>query len=106
VQYGSSPWSGVVTQRGKDDPAEYFAIVTEQEPAYLSLTNISPLAQRWETLADFMVIPSPEDLKIVLDALRRLYTSTTSEKLLQQAVHLLGVLSGEPQEPLPSVGGP
>lgn len=105
AHYGSTPWSGLVTQRGRDDPSEYFVFITDQEPASVSVTNISPLAQRFETIADFIVIPSPEDLKIVYDALLRLHTSTVSEQLLQQVAHLLGVISGRPQEPLPSMGG-
>ena len=104
MQYGSSPWSGVVTALGRE-PAEYFAFVTEQEPAYLSITNISPITQRWETIVQFIVIPSQKDMETVLDALRRLNTSRESEELLQQAAYLLGVLSGQPQEPLPPVGG-
>ncbi len=103
-QYGSFVWAGVVTQRGMNDPAEYFALVTEQEPAHLSLTNISPLAQRWETIFDFLVISSQQDLNTIMDALRRLHTSQVSEELLQQAVNLLGVLSGQPQAPRPPLG--
>ncbi len=92
-QYGSFVWDGVVTQRAKDDPAEYFSLVTEQEPAALSITNLSPLAQRWEAIADFIVIPTPQDLVTVLDALRRLHTSQKSEELLQQANDLLRTIS-------------
>lgn len=104
-QYGSTPWSGIATQRGLTDPAEYFAVVTEQEPGYVSVTNLSPVVQHWEALADFIVIPTVQDLKTILDALRRLHTSTESEQLLQQAVYLLGLLSGQPQEPRPPIGG-
>ena len=105
VQYGSSPWSGTVTQRSIEDPAEYFVVVTDQEPAHLSLTNISPLAQRWETIADFIVIPSPKDLEIVLDALRRLHTSKESEELQKEAASLLKVLSVQAQAPREPIGG-
>lgn len=105
AQYGTTPYSGTLSQINRDDPLEYFVLVTEQEPTYFSLTNISPLTQRFEILGDFIVIPSPTDLKTVMDALRRLHTSSESENLLQQAVYLLGVLSGQPQEPRPSLGG-
>lgn len=105
VQSGSQPYSGLVTQRGRDDPAEYLAIVTEQEPAYLTITNISPLQQRWETMADFLVIPTQPDMVIVFDALRRLHTSQESEHLLQQAASLLGEIAEHPLEPKPPVGG-
>lgn len=103
--YGGELYSGVLTQRARDDPAEYFVLITEQEPAFTSVTNISPVAQRWEAFCDFIVIPSPQDLVTVTDALRRLHTSTKSEELLQQAVNLLSALSGQPQEPRPPIGG-
>ncbi len=104
-QYGTTPYSGVLTQRIRDDSFEYFILTTEQEPTYLSVTNISPLAQRGECIGNFLVIPSPQDLETITDALRRLHTSTLSETLLQQVVYLLGRLSGQPQEPLPPIGG-
>jgi hypothetical protein len=105
-QYGTTPYSGLLTQRIRDDTFEYFILVTEQEPTYLSVTNISPLGQRGECIGNFLVIPTPQDLVTVTDALRRLHTSTVSEQLLQQVVYLLGVLSGQPQTPRPPVGGP
>ena len=104
-QYGSSPYSGLLSQRIRDDALEYFILVTEQEPTYLSVTNISPLAQRGEAFGDFLVIPSPQDLVTITDALRRLQTSSESEQLLRQAVYLLGILSGQPLEPRPPIGG-
>lgn len=89
-QYGSTPWTGILTQLGRDDPAEYFILITEQEPAFVSITNISPLTQRWEVIADFIVIPTLQDLLTVLDALRRLHTSQKSEELLQLILTRLG----------------
>ncbi|TET14045.1 MAG: hypothetical protein E3J81_07430 [Dehalococcoidia bacterium] len=104
-QYGSVPWSGILTQRGRDDPAEYLLLITEQEPAVSSITNISPLIQRWESLVDFIVIPSQQDLVTVMDALRRLHTSKQVEELLRHGNELLGKLAGEPLGPRPSIGG-
>jgi len=104
-QYGTNPYSGLLSQRIRDDALEFFFLVTEQEPTHLSVTNISPLAQRGEVFGDFLVISSQQDLVTISDALRRLHTSTESEQLLQQAVYLLGILSGQPQEPRPPIGG-
>lgn len=92
-QYGSTPWAGIATQRALTDPVEYFAVVSEQEPGYVSITNISPITQQWEAIADFIVIPTVQDLKTILDALRRLHTSTESEELLRQANDLLRTIS-------------
>jgi len=104
-QYGTTPYSGLVTQRMRDDPLEFLLLVTEQEPIYMSVSNISPLAQRFESYGDFIVIPTPQDLAVVIDALRRLHTSKESEELLRQSNYFLGKLSGEPPEPRPSIGG-
>ena len=103
--YGTEPLSAMLTSRVRNDPFEYFTLITEQEPMNITMSNISPLGQRAEILSDFLVIPTPNDLSTITDALRRLETSRESEQLLQQAVYLLGVLSGQPQEPLPPVGG-
>ena len=104
-QHGTTPYSGILTQRARDDAFEYFILTTEQEPTRLTITNISPLAERAEVTGDFVVIPSPQDLVTVTDALRRLHTSEVSEQLQQQGNYLLGVLSGGRQEPRPPVGG-
>ncbi len=104
-QYGTTPYSGLITQRMRDDPLEFLLLVTEQQPIYMSVSNISPLAQRFESYGDFIVIPTQQDLAVVIDALRRLNTSKELEGLVRQANYLLGLLSGQPQEPLPSIGG-
>jgi len=103
--YGTEPLSAVLSSRVRNDPFEYFTLITEQEPMNITMSNISPLGQRAEILSDFLVIPTPNDLATITDALRRLETSRESEQLLQQSAYLLGVLRGQPQEPLPPVGG-
>lgn len=104
TQYGSSTYSGILTQRWLNDLHEFLVLVTNQEPSTASITNISPLAQRYEAYGEFIVVPTPQDMETINDALRRLHTSTESERLLQQAAYLLGVISGQPQESQP-LGG-
>lgn len=104
-QAGAIPYSGIGSQALMANEIEGFLFITQQEPMYYSITNISPLGQRFEVLGTYLVVPTPQDMVTILDALRRLHTSTESERLLQQAVNLLGVLSGQPQEPRPSIGG-
>ncbi|GAI57149.1 unnamed protein product, partial [marine sediment metagenome] len=79
-QYGTTPFTGLVTQRMRDDPMEFLLLVTEQEPIHTSVTNLSPLAQRLESYGDLIVIPTPHDLRVVIDALRRMHTSEESER--------------------------
>jgi len=104
-QYGTNPISGIITERLIEEGAEYFIITTEQEPSYFSLTNISPLPQTFESFSRYIIVPTVENLKTIIDGLRRLHTSKETESLLQQAVHQLGILSGHPQQPQPPVGG-
>ena len=104
-QYGTTPFTGLITQRMRDDPFEFLLLVTEQEPIHTSLTNISPLGQRFESYGDLLVIPTPQDLAVVIDALRRLHTSKELEELQRHGNELLGKLAGEPPEPKPSIGG-
>ena len=104
-QYGTIPVNGVLSQRMRDDAIEYFILVTEQEPTHITVSNISPLGQRLEVLGDMIVIPTPKDLATITDALRRLHTSARSEQLQQEAAYSLSVLSGQPLEPRPPIGG-
>ena len=104
-QYGSTTYSGVLTQRFLNESHLHFVLVTDQEPSTASISNISPLAQRYDAYGEYLVISSPQDMEVISDALRRLHTSQESERLLQQADYLLGILSGQPSEPRPSVGG-
>ncbi len=105
VFYGTKPLSAMLTSRIRNDPFEYLTLITEQEPMEITMSNISPLAQRAEINSDYLVIPSPQDLVTIVDALRRLHTSEKSENLLQQADYLLGILANQPVEPSPPVGG-
>jgi len=103
-QYGTTPYTGRITQRMRDDPMEFLLLVTEQQPTYMSFSNISPLAQRFEGYGDFIIIPTPQDLAVIMDALRRLHTSQESEELQRQANRLLSKLAGVPPGPKPSIG--
>lgn len=104
-QYGAAPFSGILTQVSRDIDNSGFLFITEREPTIISITNISPLAQRGEMQGYFLVLTSPNDLAIVTDAIRRMHTSAVSEQLLQQSVSLLGVLADRPVEPKPELGG-
>jgi len=104
-QYGSNMYNGVLTKRWLQSEHTFFVFVTDQQPSIASVTNLSPIAQRYEAEGEFLVIPNPEAMELVMDALRRINTSTRSETLLQEAVAALGDISGNPVEPRPSVAG-
>lgn len=101
--YGIVPTDMVVTQVVRDFRREGLTIITEQMPFTYILTNISPLAQRAELIAEVLVIPSINDFLIIMDALRRLHTSKSVEALLEQANAQLNIISGK--GPKPSLGG-
>ena len=104
TQYGSFTYGGIITQQMLNQAYYHFVLITDQEPSYGSVTNISPLAQRYEAWGEYVVVGNPDDMQLITDALRRLHTSTESERLLQQADELLGALSGQPREPRPPIG--
>ena len=104
TQYGTLPFTGVVTRVFEDGPIPVYIFVTAQEPSYVTITNRSSMGQRFELNGSHIVIPSPDDLKVVMEGLRRLETSRESEQLLQQAVILLGKLAKEEVKPLPAIG--
>lgn len=106
-QYGTTPYSGPVSGRVLEDGWQVFNFVTEQEPTYMAITNVSPITQRWEVIGLFITIPTPQDMAVVIDALRRLHTSEKTEELLQQAVNLLGLeqyREAAARQPIPRVG--
>ena len=84
---------------------EALTVITEQMPLTYTITNLSPLAQRVEMVGYVVIIPTVDDMKIVMDALRRLHTSKEAESLLQQASYQLSLISGHPEEPRPPLGG-
>lgn len=104
-QYGARPFSGIITQISRDMEHPGFMLITERDPLVITVNNISPLSQKAEMMGHVVIIGTEYDLAEITDALRRLHTTTRSEQLLQQAVNLLGVLTGAPPQPSPSIGG-
>ena len=102
---GTIPMSGVITQVNRDMEHPGYMLMSQRSPLIITATNISPLAQRLEMIGMLVIIPTPKDLETIADALRRLHTSQESERLLQMANYLLGVLANQPLEPMPPVGG-
>ena len=99
-QYGTVPYSSIISQGLRDNEIEGFVLVTHREPMHFSVTNISPVTQRGEIYGSYLVIPTPEGLLTVFDALRRLHTSEKSEQLLQQVADSLSGVAR------PTQGGP
>jgi hypothetical protein len=102
--YGVIPSNQLVTERVKTAPHYGFTIVTDRLPSIYTVTNLSPLNQRGELFAKIIVIPTINDMEIITDAMRRVYTSTYSEELLGESKHLLELIAKIPP-PMPEGGG-
>ena len=105
-QYGTTSYRGLGTGRILEEGWHVLQFITEQEPTLLAVRNISPVTQRWEAIGQFLVIPTPQDMETVVDSLRRMNTSSETERLLGDAVRLLESLpSPTGIEPKPPLGG-
>lgn len=102
-QYGSDLYAGILTARWLQDEHTFFVFVTNQEPSRASITNISPLAQRYEANGEYLVIPTPESMITVNDALRRIHTSKVAEQLLAKTSDILEQSTGITPSPKPPV---
>lgn len=68
--------------------------VTTAEPAYVYVTNVSPLNQIFELGYMNLRIASEEDLRLVREEIEHIATSAKSEQLANEAVVLLRRLAG------------
>ena len=99
-QYGTTSYTGTLTQRIRDDAFDYFIVVTESQPTIVSVTNVTALNQRCEVIGDFLVISNEDDWELCLEALRRIYTSVKSERLAEEANRLLSAMVAGPRPPI------
>ncbi len=77
-------------------------VLTESQPCYASVVNLSPLNQYFSIVNEFLVVETPHDYDLVMEALARL-TSSKLEELAAEAKTLLEKMSGV--SPRPPIGG-
>ena len=98
-QYGSRPFSGIITAKMLEYGVPHLVVVTDQQPTEISVTNNTALNQYFEAGGLFLAIASEPDLQIVIDALRRLHTSSKLEALTQESNALLSKIAGSSLTP-------
>lgn len=103
-QWGMRPYSGILTQKIIEFGIDHIIPVTEAEPCHSQALNLTPLNQYACVDGYFVGIHSAEDYQTVMDALRRLGTTTKSEELATQANDLLRRLVAPIPSPYPRGG--
>lgn len=84
----------IVSGRFTSQPVNVFAVIGEQNPALnVAVTNLRLLANYYELTTSYVSIASQENYKIVLDALRRLHTSSRLENLVEDSKKILAQMS-------------
>lgn len=93
-QWGMRPYNGILTQKIIEFGIDHIIPVTEAEPCRTHAQNLTPLNQYACVTGYFVGIHSAEDYGTVMDALRRLGTSSQSEEIASEANTLLRKLAG------------
>ena len=93
-QFGTRAYTGVITSRVIEDSVDDLFWITDAEPLFIWIQNISPLAERLEVISHFLVCTGEDDYQQLLDALERLETSKKSETLAERTNELLSKIAG------------
>jgi hypothetical protein len=88
-QSGRKFFDAIVSGRFMAIPQYTFSFMTKDTPILVDATNTTLLVQYFETAYQFLVVPAQSDYNTMVDALRRVFTSTKSEELLQEVKTLL-----------------
>ncbi len=71
-----------------------FSVLGKQQPALnVTVSNLTQLAQYYELSTQFLIVTTDDEYKTVIDALRRMHTSKSSETLASQTLDLMKKLS-------------
>ena len=79
-----------------NNPFDTFIIISDAEPIYLRIVNMSPLNQFYAGVVFFVGVRSAGDYELVKEALRRAGTSKEQEQLAIESNRLLRRIAGEP----------
>lgn len=79
-----------------------FTVLGKQQSALnVTVSNLTQLVQYYELTTQFLTVITEDNYKTVLDALRRMYTSASSENLAAQGLSLLKQMSPGSRPPIP-----
>lgn len=101
IRHGAdTPLDVIVSGRFTREPTSVFIIVGRQQPSInVAATNLRILTNYYELTTSYITITSVDNYNIVVDALRRMHTSTESEELLR-AIAEAGGTQTQPREPI------
>jgi hypothetical protein len=92
VQWGAQPYTGFLSGDILRDGLEHIIVVTQSQPCYTYATNTTPLNQYACVTGVLVTIPSEDDYKTAMEALKKLGTA--------EAVSLLEkMVSASPRPP-------
>lgn len=100
IRHGAAYLLNVIFSGRFTQPVGAFAMIGRQQPALnVAVTNLRLLTNYYELTTSFVSISTLDNYKIVIDALRRLHTSTRSEELADEANTLLAAMPGKGVRP-------
>lgn len=107
---GGYIFNAIVSGQFTRIPTSVFIIIGRQQPSVqITVTNLRLLVNYYELTFNLLGIRTQENYNIVMDALRRMHTSTKSEQLAQQASDLLRAIAEGSAPgaltPQPPIGG-
>jgi len=107
---GGYIFNAIVSGQFTTIPTLTFVLLRRQQPSVqITATNLRLLVNYYELTFNILGIRTQDNYDIVIDALRRMHTSTRSEQLAQQSSDLLRAIAEGSAPgaltPQPSIGG-
>ncbi len=103
--WGTRYVEGTFTSTVLDTEIQGFVWVTQAQPSFVYLTNVTGLNQLFELLNLSIRVTSEEDYDTVIEALRHMATSEKAEQLALEANQLLRMLLEKAPAPQPPIAG-
>lgn len=101
-QAGNKLFDAIISGRFTTDSLYTFACVTAAHPVDVAVTNLRLLVNYYELTTFYVTIPNEDSYKIMVAALKRMYTSTKMEHVAELLENLL---AGQPTRETPRPGG-
>lgn len=91
-QGGNKILDAVISGRFTNSPVDTLVVVKDKDPITMAVTNIRMLVNYFESTAFYLAVPQEQDYNIIVDALRRMYTSAKLEQQGEKTEELLNLL--------------
>jgi len=94
--WGQRTHDGTLTSSAMAYPIDSYIIISESEPAFVRIFNMSPVNQFYSGAIFFIAVKSEGDYNLVKEALRFAGTSQEEVQLARESNRLLRKIAGEP----------